>query len=161
VARKKIQNLGHLVLGVLAKALRQLVSTQLIPFKPALRYIRVLVNFNMMGQYRSHTVETITYMEDYLDTFPKMKDIILEFGVSKRMRTKINEEQRQLRHYRPKTRERIAPSKRCQIRDPGREDETEQPMDLLFCKLHFIFIKLHLVSHFGKHIRQFGNIPIY
>jgi len=74
-----MRNLGRCVLGVLAVALPQPGSAQLIPFKCALRCVRTLVNFNMMAQYRSHTAETITYMEDYLDTFHKMKDIFLEF----------------------------------------------------------------------------------
>ena len=63
----------------LAVALRQPGSAQLIPFKGALGCVRALVDFNMMAQYRSHTAETITYIEDYLDTFHKMKDIFLEF----------------------------------------------------------------------------------
>jgi len=76
---KEMRNLGRCVLGVLAVALRQPGSAQLIPFKRALRCVRALVDFNMMAQYRSHTGETMTYMEDYLDTFHKMKDIFLEF----------------------------------------------------------------------------------
>ena len=72
---KEMPNLGRCVLGVLAVALRWPGSDQLIPFKPALGCVRALIDFNIMAQYRSHTVETITYMEDYLDTLHKMKDI--------------------------------------------------------------------------------------
>jgi len=74
-----MRNLGRCVLGVLAVELRQPGSAQLIPFKRALGCGRALVDFNMMAQYRTHTAETITYMEDNLDTFHKMKDIFLEF----------------------------------------------------------------------------------
>ena len=87
-----MQNLGRCILGVLAVALHQPVSAQLIPFKRALRCVRALVDFNMMAQYRSQTAETITYMEYYLPTFHKKKDIFLEFQVSKRTRTKIDEQ---------------------------------------------------------------------
>ena len=59
-------------------ALRQPGGAQAIPFKPALRCVRALVDFNMMAQYRSHTPDTIAYMEDYLDLFHRMKDIFLE-----------------------------------------------------------------------------------
>ena len=76
--------------------LRQPGSAQLIQFKRALGCVRALVDFNMMAQYRSHTAETITYMEDYLQTFHKKKDIVLEFRVSKRTRTKIDEQRREL-----------------------------------------------------------------
>jgi len=34
-------------------------------------------------------------------------------------------------------------------------------MDLIPRESHFNFIKIHLLSHFGDHIRQFGNIPMY
>jgi len=157
----QMQILGWCVLGVLAVALRQPGSAQLIPFKRALRCVRARIDFNMMAQYRSHTAETITYMEDYLDTFHKMKDIFSEFRVTKRTRAKIDEQRRELRHDSPKTRERIAPSKRRRMRDAEREEETEQRMDLILCESYFNFIKMHLLSHFYDHIRQFGNIPMY
>jgi len=47
------------------------------------------------------------------------------------------------------------------MRDAGREEETKLRMDLIFCESHFNFIKMHLLSHFSDHIRQFGNIPMY
>jgi len=47
------------------------------------------------------------------------------------------------------------------MRDADRQEKTTRPMDLIFCESHFSFIKVHLLSHFCDHIRQFGNIPIY
>jgi len=158
---KEMRNLGRCVLGVLAIAMRQPGSTQLIPFKLALGCVRALVDFNIMAQYRRHTAEKITYMEDFLDMFHKMKDIFLEFRVTKRKRAKIDEQRRELRHDRPKTREGIAPSQGRLIRDAAREEETERPMDLIFCELHFNFIKMHLLSNFCHHISLFGNILMY
>ena len=106
-------------------ALHQPGSAQLIPFKRTLRCVRALVAFNMMAQYRSHTAETIPYMEDFLDTFHKMKDIFLEFQVTKRIRTKIDEQRRDVRLDRLKTRERIAHSNRRRLHNAEREEETE------------------------------------
>jgi len=100
-------------------------------------------------------------MEDYLDTFHKMKDIFFEFRGTKCIRAKIDEQRRKLRHDRPKTRERIAPSKQRQMRNAEREEETERPMDLIFGESHFNFIKMHLLSHLCDHIHQFGNILMY
>ena len=60
-------------------ALRQPDSTQVLLFKRALYCVRLLVNFNMMAQYQSHTPETLAYMEQYLNHFHKMKDIFLEY----------------------------------------------------------------------------------
>ena len=34
-------------------------------------------------------------------------------------------------------------------------------MDLIHSESHFNFIKMHLQIHFGDHIHQFGNIPMY
>jgi len=68
---KEIRNLGRGLLGVLAVALLQLDSTQVIPFKHALGCVRALVDFNMMAQYCSHTEVTMAYMEDYLGRFHK------------------------------------------------------------------------------------------
>jgi len=48
---KKMRNLGRCVLGLLAVALRQPGSAQLIPFKRALRCVRALVDINIMAQY--------------------------------------------------------------------------------------------------------------
>ena len=93
-----MRNLGHCLLGVLAVALRQPDSRQLLPFKHALRCIRALVDFNMMAQYRSHTPETLAYMEQYLNHFHKMKDIFLEYRVSKRTWAKVDKQQRELRY---------------------------------------------------------------
>ena len=76
---KEMQNSGCCLLEVLAVALQQPDSTQVIPFKSALEYVRALVNCNMMAQYRSHTDETMAYMEDYLGQFHQMNDIFWQF----------------------------------------------------------------------------------
>ena len=91
-----MRNLGRSLVGVLAVALRQPGGTPVIPFKRALECIRALVDFNMMAQYRSHTDETMAYMEHYLGRFHQMKDIFLEFRVSKRTQAKIDEERKEL-----------------------------------------------------------------
>jgi len=99
----EMRNLGLCVPAVLAVALRHPRRAQLIPFKHPLGCIRALVNFNVMAQYRGHTVESITYMEDYLDTFHTMKDIFLEFRANKGRQVKNDEQQTELRYDRPKT----------------------------------------------------------
>ena len=65
-------------------ALRQLDSTQVQPFRRARTGVRSLLDFTMMAQYRSHTPETISYMEQYATQFHETKDIFLEFCKSKR-----------------------------------------------------------------------------
>ena len=94
---EEICNLGCCLLGVLAVALRQPDSTQVIPFKRALECVRALVDFNMMAQYRSHTDATLADMEDYLGRFHQMKDVFLEFRESKRTQAKIDEQRKEIR----------------------------------------------------------------
>ena len=74
-----MRNHGRCILRVLTVALCQPGGAQALPFKCALRCVRAHVDFNIMAQYRSHTPDTIAYMEEYLDQFHKMKDMFLEF----------------------------------------------------------------------------------
>jgi len=158
---KEMRNMGRCTLGVLAVALRQPGGAQVIPFKPALGCVRALVDFNMMAQYRSHTSDTIAYMEDYLDEFHKLNDIFLEFRVTKRTQDKVDKQRKEIRHQRALVIERVVPSLRCRMRDHNRQEESHLCLDLVRGESHFNFIKMHLLSHFCDHIRQFGNIPKY
>ena len=108
-----MRNLVRCLLGVLAVTLRQPDSTQAIPFKRALACVRAVIDFNMMAQYRSHTSDMITYMEDYQDQFHLMKDIFLEFRVSTRTQTKIDKQGKEIRRQRGQMEQSVARSKRC------------------------------------------------
>ena len=156
-----MRNLGRCILGVLAVALRQPGGAQVIPFKRALGCVRALVDFNMMAQYRSHTSDTIAYMEDYLDQFHKLKDIFLEFRVTKRTQDKVDKQRKEIRRQRALVIERVAPSLRRPMRNDNRQEENDHGLDLLRSESHFNFIKMHLLRHFCDHLRQFGNIPMY
>ena len=84
-----------------------------------------------MAQYRSHTDETMVYMEDYLGRFHQMIDIFLEFRVSKRTQAKIDEERKELRRQRAHINQGVAPSKGRRVRDGDREEEHDRRMDLI------------------------------
>jgi len=157
---KEIRNLERCLLRVLAVALLLPDRQQVIPFKHALDYFWALVDFNMMVQYQSHTPETIAYMEEYLDRFHMMKDIFLEFQVSKRTQAKIDKERKELRHQGTPSNKRVIPSKRPQCLEDNQHEENDLPMDMIHMESHFNIIKMHLLCH-CDHIRQFGNIPIY
>ena len=93
---KEMRNLGRCILEVLAVALRQPGGAQVIPFKCALGCIRPLVDFKIMAKYRSHTSETIAYTEDYLHQFHKLKDIFLEFRVTKRTQDMVDKQRKEI-----------------------------------------------------------------
>jgi len=158
---KEMRNLGRCIQGVLAVALRQPAGAQAIPFKRALRCVRALVDFNMMAQYRSHTPDTIAYMEEYLDQFHRMKDIFLEFRVTKRTQAKVDKQRNEIRRLRALMRECVATSQRRRMPDDNRDEENEMRNDMVHGLSHFNFIKMHLLSHFCDHIHRFGNILMY
>jgi len=57
--------------------------------------------------------------------------------------------------------ERVAPSLPRRMRDDNCQEENDLCLDLVRSESHFNFIKMHLLSHFCDHIRQFGNIAMY
>src|ERR1700761_5060170 len=108
----------------------------------------------MMAQYRSHTSDTIAYMEDHLDQFNKMKGIFFEFRVTKHTLAKVDEQWREIRHQRTQMSQAMALSKRRRMREGDRDEEDKGHMDLIHSESHFYFIKIHLLRHFSDHIRQ-------
>ncbi|KAF8424429.1 hypothetical protein BGX38DRAFT_1074294, partial [Terfezia claveryi] len=76
--------------------------------KIAIRYVRALTDYCLMAQYRSHTPQTIEYMNQYLREFHEQQAVheILQQGT-------------------------------------------------------FNFPKLHLLSHYGSQIVDFGTLPQY
>jgi len=91
-----------------------------IPFKHAFECVRALVDLSIMAQYRSHTYDTIAYMEHYLDQFQRMNGIYLEFRLTKPTLAKVNEQRREILHQRMQMSQPVAPSKRGRIRDDDR-----------------------------------------
>ena len=155
--------LGQCLLGVLAVALRQPDSPQVQHFKRALLCVWSLLDFSMMAQYRSHTDETIQYMEDYGNCFQGTKDIFLEFRISKQTKARADELRKELRRQHPLVNQLVARSRGSWVREQldNHQEENDQCMDLIHAESHFNFIKMHLIIHFREHIYQFGNITIY
>jgi len=158
---KEMRNVGRCLLGVLALALRQPDSTQVQPVRRELPCVRSLLDFPMMAQYRSHTPETISYMEEYATQLHETKDIFLEFLISKRRQEKADELRKELRHLRAQMRERVPPSRRRRLRDADREEANDQRMELMHSESNFNLVKMNLISHFRDHIYMFGIIPMY
>jgi len=115
----------------------------------------------MIAQYRKHTPKTISYMEEYATQFDEMKDIFLEFRISKWTQEKANELHKELRRQRAQMRERVPPSQRRRIHDVNYEEENDQRMELIHSESNFNFVRMHLISHFRDHSYMFGNIPMY
>jgi len=93
---KEMSNLGHCISAIFASAMRNPHSSQYQDFKSALKCVSALVDFTLMAQYRSHTPDTLCYMESYLQTFHQTKDIFLKFHTSKATRAQANRQDREL-----------------------------------------------------------------
>jgi len=156
-----MRNLRLSLLGVRAVALRQPDSTQVQPLRRGLTCVNSLLDFTIMAQYRSHTPETISYMEQYATQFHETKDIFLEFRMAKQTQEKADELRKELRGQRAQMRERVPPSQSRWIRDDDREEENDQLMELIHPESNFNFVKMHLISHFRDQIYMFGTIPMY
>jgi len=83
--------------AVLVSALRNLDSSPYHDFKSPLKCVSALVDFSLMAQCRSYTPDTLSYMESYLQTFHRTKDICLEFRTSKATRTGADRQDPELR----------------------------------------------------------------
>ena len=75
-------NLDRCIYAVLASALQNPDGSQYHDFKCALKCLNALVDFSLMAQYRSHTPDTLSYIESYRQTFHLTKNIFLEFCTS-------------------------------------------------------------------------------
>jgi len=100
-------------------------------------------------------------MEQYLDQFHRMKDIFLEFRVTKGTQAKVDKQRKEIRRQRALMREGGARLQLRWMRDNDRDEVDELHMDMIHGESHSNFIKMHLLSHFCDHIRQFGNISMY
>jgi len=92
-----MRNLSRCIAAVLVSALPNPESSQYQDFKTALKCVSALVEFTLMAQYRSHTPDTLSYIESYLQTFHRTKDIFLEFCTSKATRAQANRQDQELR----------------------------------------------------------------
>ena len=105
-----------------------------------------------MAQYRSHTPETLEYMETYLRTFHRTKDLFLEFRTTKAIGAQAEHQDRELR-------ERIANAdrnagaagsapNRGRRMGEARSERADQWAQLIQGDNHFDFIKMHCLNHF-------------
>ena len=162
---KEMRNLGRCITAVLAAALHNPDSSQQLLFKRALQCVSSLVDFSLMAQYRSHTGETLTYMEKYLETFHRTKDIFLEFRTSKATCAQANRQNRELKNQMLDQHAVVAPNvsaaKKRRLADEKRQQRINQWEDLMQRENHFNFIKMHYLTYFELHVRRFGSVSMY
>jgi len=160
-----MRNLGGCISAVLASALRNPDSSQYHHFKSAFKYVSAVVDFSLMAQYQSNTPDTLSYMESYLQTFHRTKDMFLEFRTSKATRTRADRQDRELRElmadqHAKEVHQRTVAS-RCRQAHPERVERSDRQADLIRRENHFNFIKMHYLTHIASHVQGFGSISMY
>jgi len=118
-----------------------------------------------MAQYRSHTPDTLSYMENYLQTFHRTKDIFLEFRTLQATRPQANRQDRELselmadQHAKEVRHRTVANHRR--LADQETVERSDRRADLIRCENHFNFIKMHYLTHFASYVQCLGSISMY
>ena len=162
---KEMPKLGCGISTVLVSELRNPDSSQYQDFKSPFKCVRALVDFTLMAQYRSHTPDTLSYMESYLQTFHRTNDIFLEFCTRKATRTQANRHDRELRELMPNQRAKEVHHRtvanRRRLGEQERVERSDWWAHLIQPENQFNFIKMHYGTHFASHVPPFGSISMY
>jgi len=151
---------------VLTFELQNPESSQYHDFISALSCVSPLVDFSLIGQYWSHTPDTLSYIESYLPTFHRTKDIFLEFCTLKATCTRADRQDRELKQlmaepYAKEVHHRTVANS-CRQADQERvEKRSNQLADLIWRENHFNFSKMHYLTHFASNVQLFGSILMY
>ena len=118
-----------------------------------------------MAQYRSHTTETLEYMETYLRTFHRTKDIFLEFRTTKAIPGQAERQDREMRELianadRNAGAARSAPNRRRRMGE-ARIEMANLWAELIQRENHFNFINMHYLNHFVQHVRRVRSVLMY
>jgi Plavaka transposase len=160
---KEMRNLGRILLGVVAVALKNPTSSQKDTFRRTTLCVRAIVDFHLMAQYRSHTSETLSFMEQYLMDFHKYKDVFLQYRSSKKSKEIAKQMDKELQDTQKTLIDSVAlpATKRRRIETKNMKERRNQTISIYTAGAHFNFIKMHLLTHFRTHVERFGSIPMY
>ena len=156
---KEMRNVLKIVLPCMAAALRNPDPGDRVTFARAIKCVKAFVDFSLMSQYRSHTGETLGYMEQYLQEFHNTKDIFSAFRAYKRVREKAEAERKTI--IEQLTGEIPAESSMRERRNKLREIQehaAEAAQVILETESHFNFPKMHLLAHFFDQVRRYGTL---
>src|SRR6202000_2930968 len=105
-------------------------------------------------------------LEQYLKAFHDHKDVFKEYRRDKSTARKVREVTARIRGENTEilNQHRLAgakAAKRCRIADKHRCDLDGFVAYIYDEDVDCNFVKIHLLSHFGDHVRRFGNIQMY
>ena len=118
-----------------------------------------------MAQYRNQMPDTLEYLERYLRTFHRKKDIFLELSTIKATHVQAEYQDHELREiiaHQKRGSGTIGSDDNCRPRIPvTRIPRANQWVHRTQRENHFNLIYLHYINHFVEHLRLFGSVPIY
>jgi len=132
--------------------------------KKAIRCVRYITDFCLMAQYRSHTPQTIEYMDQYIRKFPDNLHILCEFRATKKDHQSASRElaveQCEARQGKLEEYFQLSTIRRNTIASEERQ-ERQQVVQEVLSQGDFNFPKIYLLSHYNTQIRDFGSLPHY
>ena len=166
-----MRGVNHVILACFTAALGQRAGAPRLSAaahsdgKIAIRCVSAITDFCLIAQYRSHTPQTIRYMNDFLLAFHQSKHIFAEFRATKATRdeaAKVSQEifegqakQATIHQY-----FHLTSTQRAKQTVEDRIERQQAVQDILQ-QGNFNFPKLHLLSHYGSQISDFGTLPQY
>jgi len=112
------------------------------------------VDFTLIAQYRSHTPDTLSYMESNLQTFHRTKDIFLEFRTWKATHAQANRQDPELMELMADQRAKEdgdrTVANRHRLADQERVERSDRRADFIRRENHFNLFKMHYLNHFAS-----------
>jgi len=151
--------------AVLASALLNPHSSQHDDFQNAFKHVSALVDFSLIAQYFSHRPDKLSYMDRYLMTFLRTKDVFLEFRTWKATQPEANCHDREpgelMANQHAKQVRHNTAAKCRQQGDQDRFQRFNQCRDLIRQEKYFNFIKIYYLCHLSSHVGRVGSIQMY
>jgi hypothetical protein len=161
-----MRNLGWIVNAALATVLRALSDTQRMPFRICIQCVTALMDFHLMAQYKTHTEQTLQYMQDYLHAFHKNTYFFREFRAGKWAIKEVRGEVSKIaiRHAnaaQARAQKGTSATKWRIIAHGDQEKLVLANVEEGTKSAHFNLIKMHLLQHFQSHVRRYLSIAIF
>ena len=169
---KEMRNLGRCILGAFAATVRRtadnckLSAAQTTDANKAIRAVRYLTDFHLLAQYRSHTPETIGYMQTYLAKFHESKNVFLKYRAGKvqSQKVKVATSEFLSANRREMSAAKEAGKSKTQLDKLLKDCRLELDLlksDILEEGSHWNFPKMHMLSHYAEQIPRYGQLIQY
>ena len=122
------------------------------------------MDFHLVAQYRRHTPSTLGYIDEYLQGFHSHNHIFLEFRQDKASKAQAKKAAANLKKGHKRQLQdagKLSAAKRRRIAADNRQEVEDEMEEVGNKEAHFHFIKMHLISHFEKHVEDYGGIQMF